>query len=480
MTVPTRFVQVVVWSSVLMIAAVPCGATSVIVGAGQTIGAMDFRAGMFAGQSFVLGPKTTFEINAGGAVAPIFDAPEFDFFGSTINMNIGAPESVFGNAVLNNLELNVFSEGGVGFGLKAGMGTTVNLRGGRLAGIGQILSGGTLNLFEGGNTDFVAAYGGTINLAGGLLGSVIAGGGSRLNLMSGVHDAGIQAFDGTRVDVIGDSMVARLVVFRGASLNLHAGTVATGSAVSLGGTANIWGGFVSEDFGLFESSVCNIYGGAIGERLKAERNSIINLFGGSIATDGSMRDGSILNIAGGTINGDFRADEGTTVNITAGTVEGLTSWGGQVFISGGRVDRLFSGLASGEVHISGGEVTNSVEIAYGSTLYLSGGTFSAGLRMDNNSFADLLVTGASLNGVPIELRPGVPWSVNQRDGELLEVTLADGSEVDFVLSTRFYDDPDFFSHTAVLTLTRVPTPGGAVLLFSAAAFVACSRRRRVG
>jgi hypothetical protein len=209
---------------------------------------------------------------------------------------------------------------------------------------------------------------------------------------------------------------------------------------AIGGRLNIEGGSVGISLATLNTEV-NITGGAVGDHFGALSGTTVNITGGSVGEGFSAREGSTVNISGGSVGSAFSAGEGSTVNIAGGSVE--------------RRFRAYSG----------------------STVNITGGSFEGEFGARSGSTVNLFLLDALLDGVALDLMLGGTIEITQRDGLLLEATLADGTYFDLQLNPTSLSGRDFVALDATLTVTRVvPAPGGAAVLGLAGALAL--RRRR--
>jgi len=140
----------------------------------------------------------------------------------------------------------------------------------------------------------------------------------------------------------------------------------------------------------------------------------------------------------------------------------------------------FSALFS-EVNISGGVVGDNFLVAFATEVNISGGTVGDRFLASSGE-VNIFGTEFFLDDIPLtSLIVGQPFTVSNRNGELLSGTLADGSAFDFELNEFENDTSDSFNPfvplTVTLTAAAIPEPSSAVLLLAACCGCAARRRR---
>ncbi|MAY73144.1 MAG: hypothetical protein CMJ31_00180 [Phycisphaerae bacterium] len=141
-----RATAIVVLSAVVSVGS----AQTVQVNAGQTLTVDDLDAGSFAGQTFELGPSTTFEVNEGGAIGPLpgssVPVAPVDFGGATININAGGTLLADrpNKAQIANATLNVNDGATVGSFVTLYQGAQAFVTGGEVASFFRARDGGMI------------------------------------------------------------------------------------------------------------------------------------------------------------------------------------------------------------------------------------------------------------------------------------------------------------------------------------------------
>jgi len=129
----------------------------------------------------------------------------------------------------------------------------------------------------------------------------------------------------------------------------------------------------------------------------------------------------------------------------------------------------------GTVNVIGGDITTDYFIILtGGLLNLAGSQFRGDLTLNSGADANLFVTDLSIDGVRIDLVPGLTQLLTQRTG-LLEATLADGTSFSRQLNGELYPRLTL-EPGATLSATLVPSPSSLVLL-TAAGLLSARRRR---
>ncbi len=279
---------------------------------------------------------------------------------------------------------------------------------------------------------------------------------------------------------------------RGSTVRVRAGGVVAPHLQIVSAVLEVSGGSIGEYFRAVDGSTVNIYGGTIGHFSIAHGGSTVNLSGGSIGANFWVSGHATMNMTGGQVGLDFRATS-STVNITGGTVNttfyaadastvnmsgGMMS--GNLFVFGGSTveisgDSVVTGLLLVEdgsvANISGG-IFDRVEARRGGAVTISGGSFAAPVNLVALAGSTVNLKGSkfSLVDMPIEgVAIGEPYILSERSGTL-SGRFADGSAFAFQLTS--------FSPDARLTLTVIPEPSSALLVFMGVVVVFSSGSQR--
>ena len=136
-----------------------------------------------------------------------------------------------------------------------------------------------------------------------------------------------------------------------------------------------------------------------------------------------MVDG-VANLSGGTINSNITVASGGVVNF----LDGVSPGSGTTTINDG-----------GVINLTGGRIGSNTFVESGGVLNASGGLFGTrystapGLNVLSGGTVNFTGTEFMFNGAPMELTPGMPFTVEERDG-MLSGTLLTGEQFSFDLS----------------------------------------------
>ena len=234
------------------------------INSGQTLTESDLNAGVFMGQPFTLGAGTTFEVNSGGAIAPV-GAPgaAYDFNGSVVNVNAGGSllSQLLDRAEVTGLLLRVFDGGALGQNFVADDGCEFDVW------------GGTVGRF------FSALDGSVVRIHGGEIGGSLA------------------ALGGSDVLVAGGSLGAGVTVNNGGLLTVDGGQFVSGPRVRGGGEMIVRGGSLGRGLSASDGSLLTLEGG----EFELDGAPVVALPGGLPASStlaGTLRDGTVLVLSG--------------------------------------------------------------------------------------------------------------------------------------------------------------------------------------
>lgn len=274
------------------------------INAGETLRESDLLAGQFNGQSFVLGPDLTIDVNDGGAIGPVgtenityADTP-FDFGGATININDGGRllsgftagrESILANAILNVYE------------------------GGVVENVTHFHRGAVLNIHGGAVHQKCESYiGSMINLYDGVLGTQFKGHpGSFINVFGGVVEGGMFVQAAT-LNVFGGDVGSGLRASQGV-INVFGGEIGTAFR-PVNAVVSVSGGYV--DRVEFSGGSAYIAGGEIGEGSEAYSDAFVEISDGIVGDDfraGST--GAELRVSGGDLGEAYHAESGSVTRL---------------------------------------------------------------------------------------------------------------------------------------------------------------------
>ena len=302
--------------------------------------------------------------------------------------------------------------------------------GGHLVGSSSVVNA-TLNFrnSESGNAGLRASNS-TINQIGGRLGSVRLTNGSSLHVQGDGATTltnSVRAFEGSTAELAGSD--TQELVVRGGTVHLRSGSV---DFADLTESESHDGHLVlsGEDATIFRlrqfAGVAELHAGSIEHTLTAT-DVLFRMTGGSTGTFVSTRD---------------------------------------IFLPRQRQARslFFGGSHEGQT------------VFLGTSAVLAGGSFNR-LQALLDADIELRVTELRIDGVPIDLIERQTIIIPNRNGELLEATLADGSPFDLDLEPLSIDGVrDVVSAETTLRVTLVPAP--ATTLLAAPLGIAALRRRR--
>jgi carbonic anhydrase/acetyltransferase-like protein (isoleucine patch superfamily) len=267
-------------------------------------------------------------------------------------------------------------------------------------------------------------------------------------------------------------------------------------AVGLGGAFDIRGGEIGI---LIANSSGVISGGTIGDQSRI-RLGAVEMSGGTIGNGLAVEFDALLSMSGDAHIGNgftLRAD----LDMRSGTIgDNFFIDGGDARIVGGSVGNntivrdgaltldtqpgrtaptigSIAVQAGGNLQIEAGSGDDRVAVFPGGSLHVAGGVLAGPFVALPAATFDLTVLDATLAGIPLDLPLFEPTVINERDGLLLELVLADGSPLELTLNpSPLQDGSDYIHPNATLRLTRVPTPSATLPLALAA--IAVRRRRR--
>ncbi len=244
-----------------------------------------------------------------------------------------------------------------------------------------------------------------------------------------------------------------------ATLSIEGGSAGDGIEIARTNLA-ISAGSVGRNLDVYAGSVVTVTGGVIGPGATIYDNGVIDITGGRIEADLGvlsggrfvMRDGLVLDA---WIGGDAELSGGEITDATfagAATMSGgcvgdrsLVSSNGVLDLTGGSVG---SGLwIYGALDVRGGSVGPGALPLFGGEITVSGGTLESPVHITRDCGLHIVATSAAVDGSPVLLSAGMPVIVTQRDGALLEATLADGTAFAVRLNDTFDSRHDFVHDT---------------------------------
>ena len=201
----------------------------------------------------------------------------------------------------------------------------------------------------------------------------------------------------------------------------------------------------------------NVSGGNVGSGGFTALLSELNISGGDVGSGGfRLGNDSVLNLSGGEAgSGGFFVESGGVANVSGGEAGG----GGLIVESGG------------VLNLSGGEAgSGGFTVESGGVLNFSGGGSggSGGFGTSSGSQVNIFGTEFFLQGSPLVLTDGVPFTINDL-GVNLTGTLLDGESFNVFLGA---------SNTGTFTVSQpVPEPS-SLIVFAISGTMLLARRRK--
>tara|TARA_A100001391_G_scaffold142349_1_gene100124 strand:+ start:756 stop:2936 length:2181 start_codon:yes stop_codon:yes gene_type:complete len=466
-------------SATLTVARAEVSGAVVIVGDGETLTEADILAGSFNGQSFGLGPETVFQIESGGKIGPIGN-PYKDLLvnmsGSRIILLDG---SIFTTSTVGSYLGNVVIDAEHGSllqdSIRVANSSVVNFNGGAFRTHFYAASGSTINYHDGRFPERLFLSNSTLHISGGdfeLNGLPTTD--PLTNLIDGESLTGISAsgeafylsgylssfgISSIELDVVSvpPAGPAKILIDGDSDLtSIRSGqsvTIVPGGTIPSGATAisafiQLDGGVINRSFAAVQSDI-TMSDGLIKSGMNLLAGTSFQLSGGLVESGSKLADGAEIVIDGGAVEGSVSIYPLSTVHLVSGTI--------------GSADSAFDTL-----HVS----PNSL-------LLIEGGDVYAALDLSRDATVELVVQSAKLNGIEISLEPEVPVIIPDREGALLEVVLADGSDYELVLEDSAPFGVDEIDDDAIvrLRLAKVPPcpadldPDGILDFFDVSAFL---------
>ena len=287
------------------------------------------------------------------------------------------------------------------------------------AGIGIVINGGTLNLYDCGTT--VHSYtidkqpatigSGTGSFTGGYITHAAGKAGPAIHLRTNASK--FNMYGGTLIgnDNLRDQYHSGAVDLLSGTFNLYNGTIAGnlgsdwlggGGVYITSGQMNMYGGEIRHNDGGYGGSGIMIYGGTLNMSDGSIHHNTGNLGGGVFLAEGtvSMTGGSIAEntangVGGVVVNGTMYMSGGSITGNTDSGKYGCVNIGGRMYLSGGSITGNTSDLGgimceAGTIDIAGNPVVTGNKAPNGSEMnvYLPGGK-------------TVLVTGAMTDGASV-------------------------------------------------------------------------------
>ncbi len=459
------------WNCLAVAMAVLAGAGQLLAGQAvevrypNSLTEQNVRDGRLAGQSFVLGPQTVFDVT--GAVAGPFGGfgsggfETFDFAGSTINMQ--SDSYLLGDSWLQNVTLNLISRVYVAGHLQLEQGASAHAYGGRFAQGPEVRSGGLLYVAGADVGDQLSAWNGaTVEMTSGSIGRQFSAySGSTVRITGGVVGPAFQ-MNAANVTIGGDARLAGTVFVNSGNLQIEGGTFEDRLYLGRASTLQINAGKVALDGGI-----------------EARRFARIDVSGGQVGAV-SIDSGGRLDLKGGSVEAVLMSPD-SEVQVDAGETK-LLGRDGRAEVHGGHLSRIR--VSGSKVTITGGQMIDRTNRFldgfdfYSSELSISGGYIPAELTVAAGSNLELLVQDAAIDGVPLDLTGLGPLNIDQRDGSRLTATLTDGTpfQIDLLVSGVEYRQDNFIDASSRLTVVQVPEPATLSLLAMGALLLRPHRR----
>ena len=468
-------------SATLTVARAGASGAVVIVGDGETLTEADILAGSFNGQSFGLGPETVFQIESGGKIGPIGN-PYKDLLvnmsgsriilldGSEFVTLDGSVGSYLGDVVIDaehgsllqdfvriaNSSVANFNGGAFRYGFSANTGSTINYHEGRfpeslsLSNSTLRISGGDFELNGLPTTDPLT------NLADGESLTGVSASGEAFYLTGYSTSFGLTSIELNVVSVPPSGPAKILIdddsdltsIRSGQSVTIVPGGTIPSGATAINASIQLDGGVINRSFAAVQSDI-GMSDGLIKSGLNLLAGTSFYLSGGLIESSSELTDGAEIIIDGGAVEGFFSVRQLSTIHLISGTI--------------GSADSTF----------------DTIFASRDSLLLIEGGDVHAALDLTWDATVELVVQSAKLNGIEISLEPEVPVIIPDRDGALLEVVLADGSDYQLVLEDSAPFGVDEIDDDAIvrLRLAGVPPcpadldPDGILDFFDVSAFL---------
>ena len=321
-----------------------------------------------------------------------------------------------GGGIVEAAGITNVTAGAGGKAVRAGAGSSVSLRNGKLKGD-------------------VEADNGIVSLHGAETeGNATAAAGGSINLIGGSVAGQVMAKDGSSQATIRNATVKDLIGVHGGTASI-AGGIVTGTVLADGGTVKAENTKVNESVNAKNGGTVELKQGSA-DSLASEGGRIA-VNGTAVKGDASVNAGGIVEMIGGSVGGNATADNGNlSVNdgtvikgkvssLNGGTVALKKSTAGAIAAAGGAITadetavmgdasanaggtvKLIGSSVGGAVTADNGtietentNVVNGASVLNGGKLKLKNGTVSGGIKTDAASTSDVVMdrAGASLQG----------------------------------------------------------------------------------
>lgn len=480
--------------------ATPADSQTIInVNAQASLTEAHLETGSFMGQSFALGPETTFEINENGSIGPVGQdvfpsGRPFLFGGATININSGgefeSAPSFSGEPSLVALATINLQEGGViGDGFEVFGSTELNILGGEVGSFGEANSGSTVNLMGGLlGFGFRANRRSTVNVHDGMATHIVAGSGSNVNLLGG-ETKSIRASDTSNVTISG-GIVDDLNASQHSQVSIQGGTLKDSFRVNEGANVSIFGNEFQLNGAPFTGSSIELshqidslsyFSGTLLDGssfiFSPQENDSISSASlirsnipsaeefitvptpeTSIAQKG-LRQNQTLVVRNGGRTQDGFAVVGATLSFEPGSVSGqLELVQSTLNILGGRHGGVISALANTQVNVRGGEILGSFSLSMNSQLKVTGG-YMEFITAKQDSVAT--IAGGAIGGKVTGLADSVTnisggtieGNVQMRTGSVLNLLVTSAAINGESISLSHYQPVEIFQRDALFQAT---------------------------
>ena len=321
-----------------------------------------------------------------------------------------------GGGIVEAAGITNVTAGAGGKAVRAGAGSSVSLRNGKLKGD-------------------VEADNGIVSLHGAETeGNATAAAGGSINLIGGSVAGQVMAKDGSSQATIRNATVKDLIGVHGGTASI-AGGIVTGTVLADGGTVKAENTKVNESVNAKNGGTVELKQGSA-DSLASEGGRIA-VNGTAVKGDASVNAGGIVEMIGGSVGGNATADngklsvnDGTVIkgkvsSLNGGTVALKKSTAGAIAAAGGAITadetavmgdasanaggtvKLIGSSVGGAVTADNGtietentNVVNGASVLNGGKLKLKNGTVSGGIKTDAASTSDVVMdrAGASLQG----------------------------------------------------------------------------------
>ena len=321
-----------------------------------------------------------------------------------------------GGGIVEAAGITNVTAGAGGKAVRAGAGSSVSLRNGKLKGD-------------------VEADNGIVSLHGAETeGNATAAAGGSINLIGGSVAGQVMAKDGSSQATIRNATVKDLIGVHGGTASI-AGGIVTGTVLADGGTVKAENTKVNESVNAKNGGTVELKQGSA-DSLASEGGQIA-VNGTAVKGDASVNAGGIVEMIGGSVGGNATADngklsvnDGTVIkgkvsSLNGGTVALKKSTAGAIAAAGGAITadetavmgdasanaggtvKLIGSSVGGAVTADNGtietentNVVNGASVLNGGKLKLKNGTVSGGIKTDAASTSDVVMdrAGASLQG----------------------------------------------------------------------------------